>query len=51
MFYVSDEDAPLVAQYESFMKLAGPYWMSCVTTNDEAPILPPDHYRTYLSER
>jgi hypothetical protein len=26
------------------MKLAGPYWMSCVTKNDALPILAPDHY-------
>lgn len=37
-----------VEQYETFMKLAGPYWMSCVTKNDETPILDPDHYRKYL---
>ncbi len=30
------------------MKLAGPYWMSCVTQNDAVPILAPDHYLTYL---
>jgi hypothetical protein len=32
------------------MKLAGPYWMSCVTKNDEIPILEPDQYLSYLSE-
>ena len=25
------------AQYEKFMKLAGPYWMSCVTKNERRP--------------
>lgn len=35
-------------RYEQFMKLAGPYWMSCVTQNDALPILSPDHYLTYL---
>jgi hypothetical protein len=39
------------AQYETFMKLAGPYWMSCVTKNDAVPILDPGHYRAYLAGR
>jgi hypothetical protein len=34
--------------YPTFMKLAGPYWMSCVTTNEDTPILAPDHYLSYL---
>ncbi|MGA3124003.1 MAG: hypothetical protein ABSF69_24865 [Polyangiaceae bacterium] len=46
-----DDEATLEAQYEAFMKLAGPYWMSCVTKNDDTPILQPDHYRTYLDRR
>jgi hypothetical protein len=50
LFYFDDE-ATLEAQYEAFMKLAGPYWMSCVTKNDDTPILQPDHYRTYLDRR
>jgi hypothetical protein len=37
------------ADYEAFMKLAGPYWMSCVTSDQDAPILAPDHYLTYLA--
>jgi len=37
------------AGYEAFMKLAGPYWMSCVTSDQDAPILDPDHYLTYLA--
>ena len=52
LFYVVDleeELGPVEAAYEKFMKLAGPYWMSCVTKNDDLPILMPDHYRTYLS--
>lgn len=36
------------AHYETFMKLAGPYWMSVVASDDRLPILEPDHYRTYL---
>jgi hypothetical protein len=36
------------AQYEAFMKLAGPYWMSCVTKNEDLPTFDPDHYRSYL---
>jgi hypothetical protein len=47
----SDPEALPEAQYEKFMKLAGPYWMSCVTKNDDIPILQPDHYLTYLDRR
>jgi hypothetical protein len=47
MMYADPLDAPAV-QYAKFMKLAGPYWMSCVTKNEAVPILDPDHYRTYL---
>lgn len=50
LFYFEDEPT-IEAQYEKFMKLAGPYWMSCVTKNDSTPILGPDHYRTYLDRR
>ena len=50
MIYSDAEEAP-EAQYEKFMKLAGPYWMSCVTQNDATPILAPDHYLTYLDRR
>lgn len=45
-FYVDDK--PTVGAYEKFMKMAGPYWMSCVTKDDNLPILDPDHYLTYL---
>lgn len=45
-----DAEDPL-AQYERFMKLAGPYWMSCVCSDEDAPILDPDHYATYLDRR
>lgn len=45
------EPAPIPAAYETFMKLAGPYWMSCVTSDQDAPILDPDHYRTYLASK
>ena len=47
LFYF-DTGATPIAQYEAFMTLAGPYWMSCVTKNEDAPILDPDHYLTYL---
>ncbi len=43
------EPAPIPAAYETFMTLAGPYWMSCVTSDQDAPILDPDHYQTYLA--
>ena len=49
MFDVCDEPADFLADpYPRFMKLAGPYWMSCVTKNEAIPILPPDHDRSYL---
>ncbi len=48
--YSDAKDAP-EAQYEKFMKLAGPYWMSCVAKNDAVPIVAPDHYLTYLRPR
>jgi len=47
LFYFDDETTT-IAQYQTFMKLAGPYWMSCVTQDEDAPILDPDHYRAYL---
>jgi hypothetical protein len=50
LFYF-EEEATTIAQYEAFMKLAGPYWMSCVTKDEDAPILDPDHYLTYLEEQ
>lgn len=46
MFYFQ---APsIIEQYEQFMKHAGPYWMSCVVSNQECPILDPDRYLVYL---
>ena len=45
---VDPADDP-VTQYATFMKLAGPYWMSCACSDEDAPVLSPDHYRTYLS--
>jgi hypothetical protein len=50
LFYLGDIEDPS-AQYEAFMKLAGPYWMSCVCSDPNAPILEPDHYKTYLTPR
>jgi hypothetical protein len=49
LYYFEDRET-LEAQFEAFMKLAGPYWMSCVTKNESTPILEPDHYKTYLDE-
>jgi hypothetical protein len=46
LFYF--KGATEVEMYTTFMKLAGPYWMSCVTKDEAVPILDPDHYRTYL---
>ncbi len=51
LFYLSDAMDDPIAQYEAFMKLAGPYWMSCVCSDADAPVLAPDHYRTYLDRR
>ncbi|MGA2451399.1 MAG: hypothetical protein ABTD50_22305 [Polyangiaceae bacterium] len=48
LFLNFDAEEALETQYEKFMKLAGPYWMSCVTKNEAIPILAPDHYQTYL---
>jgi hypothetical protein len=50
MIYLDAEETPGAA-YEKFMKLAGPYWMSCTTKNDSIPILAPNHYLTYLRPR
>ena len=44
----TDFTADPTLQYGTFMKLAGPYWMSCVCTDQDAPVLDPDHYRSYL---
>jgi hypothetical protein len=49
LFYVADEAADPLELYPTFMKLAGPYWMSVVATNEALPILDPDHFRSYLS--
>jgi len=46
LFYFTG--ATEVEMYTTFMKLAGPYWMSCVTKDEAVPILDPDHYQTYL---
>ncbi|MFI5299556.1 MAG: hypothetical protein ACHREM_15810 [Polyangiales bacterium] len=44
-------DAPSpIAQYEKFMKLAGPFWMSRITNNEDVPALGPDHYLSYLDD-
>ena len=34
--------------YARFMKLAGPYWFSFVSSDHDLPIFVPDHYLTYL---
>ena len=47
-FFESGESE--VALYDTFMKLGGPYWMSCVTKNDAVPILDPDEYLGYPRE-
>ena len=47
LFYF--EASSIEEQYEQFMKHAGPYWMSCVVPDPNCPILPPNHYLTYLN--
>ena len=37
-------------QFAVFMKIAGPYWMSCVADDDGIPILMPDHIFSYYTE-
>jgi len=37
-------------KYIKLMKLGGPYWMSCVTSNPNFPILDPDHYLRYFRD-
>ncbi|MDX2054405.1 MAG: hypothetical protein SFV15_18535 [Polyangiaceae bacterium] len=49
LFYFEGEAPTMGGLYEAFMKLAGPYWMSIVASNDRLPILDPDHYQTYLT--
>ena len=51
MMIYSDAKDGAEAHYEKFMKLAGPYWMSCVTKSEAVPILAPDHYLMYLRPR
>lgn len=45
MHYISETENETV-DYEHFMKLAGPYWMSC-THQEEQSILLPDEYQRY----
>ncbi len=47
LFCVEDEATSADELYETFMRLAGPYWMSVVASNEATPILDPDHYRSY----
>jgi hypothetical protein len=46
LFYFNS--ASVEGKYKQFMKYAGPYWMSCVVTDEECPILQPDRYLHYL---
>jgi hypothetical protein len=43
------EPDSLKHRFESFMKIAGPYWMSCTVDEDEIPILMPDHCMSYYT--
>lgn len=46
LFYIAETGHP-AQDYAQFMKLAGPYWMSCTHPDQSIPIFSPDHYRTY----
>lgn len=48
LFYISETDDE-AQDYEKFMKLAGPYWMSCTHQNQAVEIFNPNHYLTYLT--
>lgn len=39
----------LTQLFEAFMKIAGPYWMSCTIVDDLIDILLPDHYLCYYT--
>jgi hypothetical protein len=47
LFYFEEDEFDDKEDYKKFMKLAGPYWFSCVCTNENMDILNPDHYLTY----
>lgn len=36
-------------RFEAFMKIAGPYWMSCTVDDDAIPILSPAHFLSYYT--
>ena len=46
-FYFISETEDEIIDYQQFMKLAGPYWMSCTHTDSSIPILDPDAYKTF----
>lgn len=47
LFYFEGDEFSEKENYKRFMKLAGPYWFSCVCTNEEIDILDPDHFYSY----
>ena len=37
------------AEYQAFMKISGPYWMSVLfDRGQDAEVLPPDYYKRFL---
>jgi hypothetical protein len=46
LFYIT-ETKNQAQDYEQFMKLAGPYWLSCTHPDPSTPIYSPDHYKIY----
>jgi hypothetical protein len=46
MHFISSEKNE-IDNYEKFMKLAGPYWMSCTHADQSTAILSPDEYKYY----
>ena len=50
LFYIS-ETGNEAQDYQKFMKMAGPYWMSCTHPGQSIPILSPDHYLSYYKKQ
>ena len=50
LFYISETGSD-EQDYLKFMKLAGPYWMSCTHPDQNIAILNPDHYLSYYRDK
>ncbi len=49
LFYISESESE-IKDYEKFMKLAGPYWISATLGHEDDVIFSPDHYLSYYNE-